>query len=277
MRATQLLTQPAEFCWREIVIRSSDDKNKLNTRMQKVSFAFYLIGLAFSTPFFLTGRAIEVIRGYINQQNDNSSSSNSAPVITGIAKAHIGTSGTSSDDPLIKSITTNARIGIPIDSELTELITFSKSLSWRFYLILSGENRYLIAGRYYYGWGWSLLTKFQILEMFEKKFSNAHNLSRASKAIQEAIEIRKKISLLIHLKKQPNKTKKEILAKTDEATLRQIQYYIGREKKVKEKSMAIQLGQSTLQNEHENSVINAAITTMLFYLKNAYPHDYYAP
>ncbi len=265
MRATQLLTQPAEFCWREIITRSSDEKNKLNTRMQKVSFAFYLIGLAFSTPFFLTGRAIEVIRGYPKKQEDSSSSSSSS------------SSSPPPSSPMITSILTR-RISTPSDPELNALIRFSNTPSWGSYSTLPSEIRYLIAGRYYYhNWGWSLLTKFQILEKFEKDFSTGQSLSRGKKAIQEAIEIHKKISFLIHLKKQPIKNKKEILAHEDVATLHQIQYYIGREKKVKEKSMAIQLGQSTLQNEHENSVIDAAITTMRFYLKNAYPHDYYAP
>lgn len=263
MRVAQLLTQPAEFCWREIITRSSDEKNKLNTRMQKISFAFYLIGLIFSTPFFLSGRAIEVIRGYTKKQEDSSSSSSFL--------------SSNSSSPMITSIPTG-RISIPSDPELTALITFSNNPSWGLYLTLPSKTRYLIAGRYYYhNWGWSFLTKFQILERFEKDFAKARSLSRATKAIQEAIEIHKKISFLIHLKMQPLKTKKEILAQADNATLCQIQYYIGREKKVKKKSMAIQLGQSILQNKLENPVIEAAITTMLFYLKNAYPHDYYAP
>ncbi|NGX59782.1 MAG: hypothetical protein KR126chlam3_00939 [Chlamydiae bacterium] len=255
MRITEYLTYPTEICWSEIKKRSSYENNQLNTLLQIVTFGFYLIGLIFSSPFYISGRVFEVIVQSSPNKKENSIRADSASKITHIA---------------------HKSLSIPSDPELAELTTFASSPSWRTYGALSIANQYLIAGSHYYtSFGWSISSKFHLLEKFEKAIKSAGSFSPANKAIKEAIEIRKKISFLKNFLKAPLESKKTMLDEVDADTLRQIQYYIGRKNELSSKTDAIKFGKDTLQKNLANPLISNAISSMLSYLNNAYPHSYY--
>ncbi len=149
------------------------------------------------------------------------------------------------------------------------------------YSQLPTEFKYLIAGRFFYqDFGWSLRSKFSLIEEFERKIFE-FDLPRAQLAIKEAVQLHFKIETLLKIKNNANNRDLKI-QELDDLTSTQIKNCIKREVADKITKGKVNKGLKPIEDLDDfamkvllkdpyNSVVDEALNNLIIHLRGAYP------
>ncbi|MGD0664312.1 MAG: hypothetical protein ABSA17_01100 [Rhabdochlamydiaceae bacterium] len=162
------------------------------------------------------------------------------------------------------------------ESALKSLEALNKAPSANFrneYRLLSPTPMYLVASHYNEGWGWSIMTKWGMFEVFDKALQSGKNESKITQSVSCAIQDQRNIVLLTKLK--------AVLADPTKTTIAKADAYRGLEKSnsalfkqikdcIFEAAKGTPAFNATIENEPDDPLHQAVIKKMIWILEEGY-------